>query len=186
MNNPTITAFYAYPFQPLALAETIRTAVQRINVQPRLNIIPWESLRTGGKVIVDEICHAIDNDNLLLADLTGINPNVMFELGYAVARGKRIWVTLESTRPLIKREYDQVRLLTGIGYCSYANSQQIVDSFLRERPYEDLKETVWANHVQPLLKHGESPSLVYLQNRHETEAARRVNEAVSKYRKKGV
>jgi hypothetical protein len=115
-----------------------------------------------------------------------VNPNVMFELGFAVARNKRIWVVLESTRPAIKREYDQVRLLTGIGFCSYANSQDIVNRFFRDRPYDDLTGTVWGNHIQPLLKPRDSSSLVYLKNRHETEGARWVNETVARYQKKGL
>jgi hypothetical protein len=178
--------FFAYPFQPAALAEVMRTAAERINQQAGLKLTVWESLRTGGKIIIDEICRTIDEADFLLADLTGVNPNVMFELGFAVARNKRIWVILESTRPAVKREYDQVRLLTGIGFCSYANSQHIVNGFFHDRPFDDLISTVWTNHIQPLLKPGDPSSLVYLKARHETEAARRVNETVSRYQKKGL
>jgi hypothetical protein len=186
VSSSTVEGFFAYPSQPPALAEVMRTAVERINLQAGLKITVWESLRTGAKVIVDEICRTIDQSHLLLADLTDVNPKVMFELGFAVARNKRIWVVLESTRPAIKREYDQVRLLTGIGFCSYANSQHIVNSFFSDHPYDDLTGTVWANHIQPLLKPADPATLVYLKNRHETEAARRVNETVVQYQKKGL
>jgi hypothetical protein len=40
--------------------------------------------------ITDQIINAIDTANVIIADLTGNNPNVMFELGYADAAHKRI------------------------------------------------------------------------------------------------
>jgi hypothetical protein len=40
--------------------------------------------------ITDQIINAIDTASVIIADLTGNNPNVMFELGYADAAHKRI------------------------------------------------------------------------------------------------
>jgi nucleoside 2-deoxyribosyltransferase len=40
--------------------------------------------------ITDQIVNAIETADLIVADLTGNNPNVMFELGYADRAGKEV------------------------------------------------------------------------------------------------
>ncbi len=142
MSDAEIKGFFAYPSTPPAVAEVIRNAAERINVRPDLKILLWQDLRAGGKIIIREICDSIEKSVLFLSDLTGVNPNVMFELGFAVARNKRAWVVLDTTRSSAKRDYDQLRLLTGIGYCSYTNSQDIVNGFFRDQPFDDLNGTL--------------------------------------------
>jgi len=112
MSEAQLKAFFAYPANPPALAETIRTASARIST-PTLTITPWEKARVGCVAIIDEICRLIIDSDLFLADVTGINANVMFELGYAVARNKHVWLVLDATRESSRRDYEQLRVLTG-------------------------------------------------------------------------
>lgn len=186
MSNQEVTGFFAYPSNPPDLAEAMRTAAERINGHPDLRIRTWEHLRSGGKIIITEICRSIDESDLFLADVTGLNPNVMFELGFAVARDKRIWLALDTTRSSAKQDFRELRILAGINYCSYSNSQDIVNGFFNDQPYDELSGTVWASYIQPLLKPGEPSSLLYLKSRHETEAARRVNELVARYQQRSL
>ena len=48
-----------------------------------------------GKIVIDVICDHIRQTNFFIADLTEINPNVLFELGYAIAKNKRIWTLID-------------------------------------------------------------------------------------------
>ena len=86
------TGFFAYPSTPKTISETIRTAVSNLNKSDLVHIKVWEDCRVGGKVIVDEICREIVQADLFCADLTHLNANVMFELGYAIAKNKRVWL----------------------------------------------------------------------------------------------
>jgi nucleoside 2-deoxyribosyltransferase len=70
----------------------------------------------GGKVIISEILRNIDDCDIFIADVTGVNANVMFELGYAIGVKKRIWLTLDGTRASAKRDYEQFRLLVLLRY----------------------------------------------------------------------
>src|ERR1035437_4659056 len=78
MMNKPLKIFAAYPSYPPALSETIRIAFDRLS-GPTYEITVWENARVGGKVIIGELCRLIDECDLFVADVTGINPNVMFE-----------------------------------------------------------------------------------------------------------
>ena len=94
MADSTPTGFFAYPSNPQTISETIRTAVSKLNSSGLVSLKVWEDCSVGGKVIVDEICREISQADIFCADLTHLNANVMFELGYAIASNKRIWLLL--------------------------------------------------------------------------------------------
>ncbi len=63
--------------------------------------------RTGN--IVERIIHGIYESNLIVADITGSNPNVLFELGVANAFGKTCFMIRQDSdedRPFDLRAYD--------------------------------------------------------------------------------
>jgi hypothetical protein len=75
--------FFAYPSSPPMLPETVRAAVEKINKTKQVHITTWEEARVGGKGIINEILKAIDASDFVVADLTGLNLNVLFEVGYS-------------------------------------------------------------------------------------------------------
>src|SRR4051812_34816560 len=83
--------FFGYPSNPATIGETIRTAVTEINRGGVAQIRTWEGLNISGRIIIQEILQAIDESQFFCIDLTGLNFNVMFELGYAIARNKVIF-----------------------------------------------------------------------------------------------
>lgn len=52
----------------------------------------WTSLAVTGRPIIGTICEEIRKSDLLIADITNLNPNVLFELGFAVTQPKRLWL----------------------------------------------------------------------------------------------
>jgi nucleoside 2-deoxyribosyltransferase len=97
MTHRLPTAFFAYPSQPAALPETVRAAVEQINGSKQTYVRTWEEAKISGKPIIHEICKAIEEVDLLIADLTGLNANVLFEVGYAIAKNKRTWSILDTS-----------------------------------------------------------------------------------------
>jgi hypothetical protein len=81
MNQAIPTGFFAYPSTPESIIEIIHTAVEDINRGKQVFIKRWDQCRVGGKVIIQELCQEIAAADLFCADLTGMNANVMFELG---------------------------------------------------------------------------------------------------------
>ncbi len=182
-----VPGFFAFPSKPPRLVETIGTAVDMINMRiPLAHIKRWDQGHVVGKIVIDEICQYVDEAEILLADLTGLNHNVMFELGYAVARKKRIWIVLDTSVSASRRDYEQLQILTGVGYAPYKNSEDIFAAFLRETPYLDLQATIFARAIEPNLVAGERSTLLYLRTHYETEADRRLTELVTRYRRLGL
>jgi hypothetical protein len=97
MTNAAPRGFFAYPSNPPTIGEAIRAAATSINGGGEIFIKPWEECSVGGKIIIQEICREIEQADLFCADLTHLNPNVMFELGYAIAINKRIWLVLDTS-----------------------------------------------------------------------------------------
>jgi hypothetical protein len=162
-------AFFAYPSQPPMLGETLRSAIAQINASHVVNIRTWEDCRIGGKFIIGEICKAIDDSKLLLADLTGLNPNVLFEVGYGIARNKRIWPLLDTS--IGGNDFSDLRTLSTVGYASYVGSPDIIKAYFKDSPHEDAAETILNSSIMPGLVMGQTPTLLYLKSQHETDAS---------------
>lgn len=178
--EPTIpTAFFAYPSQPHGRSETIRTAAATINKTATASIRTWEDMSVTGKNIIQEICTEIAAAQVFCADLTGLNPNVMFELGYAIARDKRIWPILDTSFTESRRQFVDLGLLAATGFAQYTNSDDIANAFFRERPYLSLQETIFRQSIEPTLMSEGAETLFYLKGRHDTNANIRISRRLS-------
>ena len=92
----------------------------------------------------------------------------MFELGYAIACGKRIWLILDDTYTKEKDMFEQLKILTTVGYVSCCNSQNIVSGFYKDKPFADIENTIFRAPIEPNLK---PYSILYLKSQHENQAA---------------
>lgn len=169
MSTP-VSGFFAYA-SDAATAETISKAVVELNAGGVVRLTTWENLRVGGKLIINAISKAIDERDVFCADITSLNPNIMFELGYAIAQNKRIWLIYDPTLPELNANFEKLRILTTVGYAKYENSHDIVRKFLNERPYEDLTATVFAEVIKPMTVRPPTESILYLKSRHNSDAS---------------
>jgi hypothetical protein len=161
MTGDLIAGFYGYPAAPVVIGEVIREAVAKINSGGVVCLKTWEDCRVGGKVIINEICREINNATFFCADLTGINANVMFELGYTIARNKRIWLTLDNSLTDARKEFEQLRILTTVGHQPSMNSGLLINAFYKDLPYQDLHTTVFDSEIRPHLVTDSKLYIVY-------------------------
>ena len=169
MNTNILHGFFAYPSEPPVISEYVHAAVKQINKTNYVHIKLWEECRVGGKLVIQEICKEIDKVAIFCADLTGLNTNVMFELGYAIAKDKRIWVSIDKSFSQTKKEFDQLKILTTVGYADCSNSIQIYESFLKDAPYSDIENTILRTATRSY--NPSSSSLLFLKSRHDNEAS---------------
>jgi len=177
MSN-SICGFFAYPSKPASIPEIVKSAVDKINNSQECQIKRWQEFAISGKIIIDVICSEINDAGLFIADLTGANPNVLFELGYAIGRNKRVWLLLDTSIEESKNLFDQLRILTTIGYAPYSNSQNIIDAFYKQQPWCDLQDTIFKRSIESQLVGKEETHLLYLKNQHETEASTRLSRII--------
>jgi len=130
--------FFAYSSEPEYNAESIEVAIAAINTSYKgLAIIEsWTAMRVSGKLIIGEILKKIDECDFFCADLTGLNNNVLFELGYAIAKKKPIWLVLDDSNQESNNRFRELNFFSTIGYSKYHNSNDLITSFSREEVFK--------------------------------------------------
>jgi hypothetical protein len=171
--------FVAYPSSPPDRAETIEKSIDGLNAGGVVDVIGWKSLRVGGRVVISAICDEIKNCQIFIADVTGLNPNVLFELGYAIAHRRRIWLLLNPRIERAKVDFDRFQLLTTVGYASYANSDDIVGQFYREEPYKKLDQNLYDELLRAAGPASKKDAMLYLRCDVNTDASMRIARRVS-------
>jgi len=169
--------FVAYPAFPASRAETVEQAIESISRTGVVDIRGWKEIFPNGRPIISRVFEEIGNCTCFIADLTGVNPNVLFELGYAVARRKRIWLLLDTAIEKAKGDFDRFQLFSTVGYEPASNSKQIVERFFTEQPYQNQKLL-----FDDLLDRGKKPTrptLLYLKAQVATEASNRLARKVA-------
>lgn len=124
------TCFVAYPSKPDSLSDTNERAIDLIQKGGVVDISGWKSAKVTGKYIINAICNTIKGKDIFICDLTNLNHNVLFELGYAIALNKRIWILIDTSIAQSSLDYDKFKLLTTIGYSPYNNSSDIQKKFM--------------------------------------------------------
>jgi hypothetical protein len=138
-----IRCFVAYPSSPADRAESIEMAITNIQAGRVVDICGWTSLAVSGRVMISAICDEIKSREIFIADLTGLNPNVLFELGYAIAHKRRIWLLLNPDIEHARRDWDKFQLLLNVGYAPYNNSRDIERRFYLDKPYESPNQNLY-------------------------------------------
>lgn len=93
------------------------------------------------KAIIQDIWKAICEARVVIADLTGLNPNVMYELGIAHTVGKQtilMYQRRQNRRPAFPFDLAHIRR---IEYDNTASGGKVLESDLRETLYSILQRT---------------------------------------------
>ncbi|WP_368774897.1 hypothetical protein [Bacillus aerius] len=125
-------AFYAYPSHRADLLQNIREAIKDINKAGSIRITSWEDFCISGKPIIQNILKAIEQCDIFMCDLTYLNSNVLYELGYAIAKEKKIWISLNTSHGNSVKNYKMLRAITTIGFSGYQNSEELVNNFYND------------------------------------------------------
>ncbi len=135
-------------------------------------------------MLVNNICRAISAADLFICDLTYLNPNVLFELGFAIAQRRKIWVTLNRSFREAPAAYGRTTYLSTLGYVPYRNSSEVVEAFHRERPHQ-TSQSVYDATIEQVLSSRDQVTgsrdirgLLYLPAAANTEASVRLTRAV--------
>jgi hypothetical protein len=88
-----VVAFFAYPSRQSEVIAVIRGAKAILSTSKRaLTLNLWEENEISGRSLTDPIFGQISACNFLIADITALNFNVTFEIGYAIALKKRVYL----------------------------------------------------------------------------------------------
>ena len=176
--------FYAYPASPPAIGETIEQATNDLDRtgeirKDRVRFSTWTDSAVSGKHLWKDIENRIQRSQVFACDLTYPNPNVAFELGFAIGRFKRIFLSvdegIEQGPSNFKRHYFD---LTSFGYAGYRNHQELASAVLREQPWGDLDNTLLPARYQAQLARPEFPTVLYVKPPVPTDAVNATEEVL--------
>ncbi len=137
--------FFAYGSYPKSSGECIEEAIELINRSDEVDIESWKKLRISGKLIISQIVTSIEKCDFFCADLTGVNDNVMFEVGYAIAKRKALFLINDVSHLESHRKFKELGLLDTTGYNKYTKTEDIVRHFWDARPFDSVDKVLWDN-----------------------------------------
>ncbi|MES3016749.1 MAG: hypothetical protein V4721_03175 [Bacteroidota bacterium] len=123
------SGFFAYGSTPEYCGECIEEAIVQINKGATVTLSSWRDLNVRGAIIIYKILEKIDRSDFFCADLTGMNDNVLLELGYAIAKRKPIYLILDTSHVESVKKFRELNFLTTVGYSTYNNTEDIVNNF---------------------------------------------------------
>jgi hypothetical protein len=118
--------FVAYPSKDAGLAERIMDAVRRANALPLpIRYEPWEFNDVPGNPVVSPILGKIDDSPFAIADITYLNLNVVYEVGYTIGRCKRAFLIRHRGTEGDKSVARAVGVFDALGYYEYEDAEDL-------------------------------------------------------------
>ena len=161
--------FFAYGSEPKYYGDTIEDSINNINnsFSGLTSIKSWKSMNVEGKLVISEILKEIDDCDYFCADLTGLNDNVLFELGYAIARKKSIWLTIDKSNLNSNKRFSELNFFSTVGYTNYSNTRDLIEVFSQKKVYES-ESTLYDEFISDVDTNQGENALFYIKSQVDT------------------
>ena len=170
---PQTKVLAVFPSKPEHIGDTIQAAIEQAESN-HLHIDPWPNLDIPGYFIAEKILTEIDSCDFLLADITRLNFNVLFEIGYAIGKQRRVVPILDKSFNPQEKEITSLGILDTIGYTPYQNSEELVKLLVSIQNFKPL-------HFQDIPIDQGAPIYV-VDTLHKTDASVRILSKIKKSR----
>ena len=127
-------ALFLYPSEPETIAATIENGFEGLKrIAGNKKWASWRDLNISGQIIFCEICKAIRFTKLVIADVTTLNSNLLFEIGYAIGLGVPVLPIRDTSYIRDKKTFDELGVLDTFGYFDFQNSQELQSGILERQ-----------------------------------------------------
>lgn len=127
-----------YPSDPREIAATIEAACERLDRAGPARWRTWKQLDAAGQIIFCTICKATRFSQVVVADVTTLNFNLMFEIGVALGLELPVIPIRDTSFIRDKREFDKFGMLDTVGYLDFQNSDQLASAILGKLPLRPI------------------------------------------------
>ncbi|PLC48075.1 hypothetical protein CR159_20035 [Pollutimonas subterranea] len=118
--------FFAYSSDPAQVGETIeRAVVSYAKTSGTKTITTWKALDVVGHFISSEVLTGIDMADFVVADITELNFNVTYEIGYAIGQSKRTLLVKNKSFQPQGLKISEVGIFDTLGYKEYQNAHEL-------------------------------------------------------------
>lgn len=134
----TYTGFFAFPCEPSDRENIIEKSIKLINSKESSNnfrITSWTNIKKTSSRIISNILECIEKSDVLIADISGLNPNVLFEIGYAFGSGRKLLLFIQGFSSNDRqKDMGDIELISGLNIDSYENGEQLTEKILANIP----------------------------------------------------
>jgi len=123
---------FLFPSEPRPIAATIEEAKAELASHGGV-WRSWTDLDPAGQLIFCEICKGIRGASTVYADVTTLNLNVMFEIGFCLGLGLPVKPIRDSTVAVDARLFTELGVLDTLGYIDFENSGDLVRGVLASK-----------------------------------------------------
>ena len=120
-----MAGFFAYPSSPTTIGDTIELAVSRLKQHTKISIETWRALNVPGHFLSEKVNKAIEDCDFFVADITRLNFNVTYEIGYAIANRKPMCLTRNRAVTSAQPDPDVIGIYDTLGYVNYENAEDL-------------------------------------------------------------
>ena len=137
--------FFAYPGNPPVIGQAV--AWVKYSPDSSFRFKDWRDVDNWGKDLIQPILEEISASDTVVADITKLNPNVAFEVGYSIALGKKMLLVINSSVENDSEEFRKIGIYDTLGHRVYAEGyalKELVSSAENISPYsipERVKKT---------------------------------------------
>ena len=174
MPKKKLSVFVAFPSSPPELYECITGAINFANDRDsKRKFKGWPENDIAGLPLTGPIFHGIEEARYLVADITHLNFNVTYEIGYAIGAEKRAFLVRNRSFIGDSQEILKIGIFDTLGYVEYENSKElgeILNSDVDETP---LTKSYKLNRKAPIY---------LLETPHRSDALGRIISKVKKAR----
>ena len=135
--EPT-TGFFLYPSEPSHIASTIQNTADLLSEKGDNGWMTWKKLDIAGQIVFCTICKAMRFSELNIADVTTLNFNVLFEIGFLLGLELPVVPIRDSSYELDKEAFSELGVLDTIGYTDFQNSNDLADSLVNRAPVHKI------------------------------------------------
>jgi len=127
----SLTGFFAYPSSLPLVVDAVRATCHTCNSRgSSVSVQSWEEMDIAGRFIATEILANIRAADFLVADISRLNFNVVYEIGFAIGCGKRILLVKNKAVSEVSPTIQEVGIFDTFGFKEYSTSEEL-STFIR-------------------------------------------------------
>lgn len=150
MVGPPIV-FVAYSSHDTALSQLIADAVYVANGESdRVRYETWVYNDIPGNPLVSPILDRIEESAFVIADITALNLNVVYEIGFAIGSRKRAYLIRHQTTVGDKAVAREAGIFDTLGYHEYTDQNDLVRRLTSNIDPESLQFSIELDHRAPV------------------------------------
>src|SRR5260370_424109 len=145
-------ALFLYPNEPQIIAATIEEAARLMRIaQGSKRWLTWKDLGISGQIIFCQICKAIRFTNFLVADVTTLNFNLLFEIGYAIGLGVPVLPIRDASIINDTKAFHELGFVDTLEYFDFQNASNLVNEITTKgRPSQTFPQPQSIDKEKPI------------------------------------